>query len=124
MFKSKVLTKEYMQEYKTKIDNKNPRLEKKIRKRLIRKINKEIKIGIKYDRTNVFLDLPKNVALGYSLASKVYDEDYKRILQEVISEYEGEGIKVNKRPYTPELVCAFDFHLEGVFDNDSQIYDI
>lgn len=124
MFKSKVLTKEYMQKFKTKSDNENPRLEKKIRKRLIRKINKELKIGIKCGRTNVFLNFPKNVALGYSLASKVYDEDFERILREVISEYEGEGIKVNKRPFTPELVRAFDFHLEGVFDNDSQIYDI
>lgn len=120
MFKSyKVLTKEYMQNYRAKSDNKNPRLEKKVRNRLIRKINKELKIGIKYGRTNVFLDLSKNVALGYSLASKIDDGYYKRILQEVINEYESNGIKVNKRPFTPELPCAFDFNLEGVFDNDS-----
>lgn len=120
MFKScKVLTKEYMQKCKTKSDNKNPRLEKKARKRLIRKINKELKIAIKYGRTDVFLDLSKDEVLSYSLSGKVDNVYYREILQEVISEYENNGIKVNKRPFTPELPCAFNFHLEGVFDNDN-----
>lgn len=46
--KSKVLTREYMQDYKSKRDKKVPRLEKKIRRILIRYINKGIKITIKY----------------------------------------------------------------------------
>lgn len=116
MFKRyKVLTKYYMQNYKTKRDEIVPRLEKKIRRILIRNINKEIKIAIKYGRTDVFLDLSKKITLGYSLAEKVDIVYYREILQGVISEYEGEGIKVNKRLY----LDWYNFHLEGVFDNDN-----
>ena len=109
--KSKVITKEYMQNYKAKIDGKVPRLEKKIRRILIRKINKEIKICIKYGRMDVFLDLSKNIVLGYSLAGKLDNVYYREILQEVISEYENNGIKVNKRPY----LDWYNFHLDGGF---------
>lgn len=113
----KVLTKEYMQKYKVKIDKKVPRLEKKIRRILVRKINKEVKSCIKYGRMDVFLDLSKNNALGYSLAVKADSDCYEKILLEVISECERNGIRVNKR--RPRPFYEFNFHLEGVFDNDN-----
>lgn len=121
MFKRyKALTREYMQKYKAKRGVKIPRIEKKIRKCLIRNINKEIKSGIKYGRMDVFLDLSKQNILSNSLERKADNNCYKRVLLEVINEYRSNGIKVNKRVY----VNTYNFNLEGVFDNDSQKYDI
>lgn len=119
MFRSyKVLTKEYMQDYKSKRCVQNPRMEKKIRKRLIGKINKEIKIAIKYDRMDVYLKLSKHSVLNNLLASKTDDKYYERILREVISEYESNGIKVHENPYSP-YKDNYVFDLKGVFDNDN-----
>lgn len=119
MFKRyKVLTKEYMQKYKAKRDKKVPRLEKEIRKCLIGKINKEIKICIKYRKGGVIFKLSKYNFLNDSLARKVDDEYYKRILQEVIGEYESNGIKVSENPYSP-YKDDYIFDLEGVFDDDN-----
>lgn len=113
-----VLTKEYMQNYKAKRCVQNHRMEKKIRKYLIRKINKEVKIGIKYGETNVYLGLSKYSVFNNLLASRIVDKYYERILREVISEYESNGIKVRENPYS---AYKFDyvFDLEGVFDNDN-----
>lgn len=116
--KHKVLTKEYMQKYKDKRDGKVSRLEKKIRSILIRYINKEIKIAIKYGKKGIFFKLSKHCILNDSLARKTDDEYYKRILLEVISEYEKNGIKVSENPYSP-YKDDYAFHLEGVFDNDN-----
>ncbi|WP_171299833.1 hypothetical protein [Enterococcus cecorum] len=119
MFKRyKVLTKGYMQKYKAKSDKKVPRLEKKIRKCLIGKINKEIKICIKYGKKEILFKLSKYNVLNDSLASKTNGECYKRILLEVISEYERNGIKVSEHPYSP-YKGDYIFDLEGVFDNDN-----
>ena len=118
MFKRyKILTKEYMQSYKAKSDGKAHRLEKKIRRILIRNINKEIKIAIKYGKRGIFFQLSKYNALNASLASKV-GEYYERILLEVISEYERNGIKVSGYPSLPHK-GDYVFDLEGVFDNDN-----
>lgn len=68
--KHKVLTKEYMQNYKAKRCVQNPRMENKIRKYLIRKINKELKIGIKYGEKVGSLKLSKYNVLNRSLAKK------------------------------------------------------
>lgn len=119
MFKSyKVLTKEYMQNYKAKSYEKVHRLEKKIRRILIRNINKEIKICIKYGKKGVFFNLSKYNVLNDSLAKKTDNEYYEKILREVISEYENNGIKVHENPYS---AYKFDyvFDLEGVFGNDN-----
>lgn len=116
--KYNVLTKEYMQNCKAKRDEKVPRLEKKIKKRLIEKINKEIKIGIKYGEKEIFFKLSKYSVLNDSLARKTNDEYYKRILLEVISECEKNGIKVSEHPYSP-YKGDYIFDLEGVFDNDN-----
>ena len=119
MFKRyKVLTKEYMQNYKAKRDGKVPRLEKKIRRILIRTINKEIKVAIKYGKKEMLFKLSKYNVLNDSLASNTDGECYKRILLEVISEYERNGIKVSEHPYSP-YKCDYSFDLEGVFDNDN-----
>lgn len=116
--KYNVLTKEYMQGYKSKRCVQNPRMEKKIRKYLIKKINKELKIGIKYGEKGVYLRLSKFSVLKDLLASKINDKYYERILREVISEYKNNGIKVHENPYS---AYKFDyvFDLEGVFDNDN-----
>lgn len=113
-----VLTKEYMQNYKTKSDEKVHRLRKKIRRILIRGINKEIKIAIKYGKKGIFFQLSKYNALNDSLAKKTDDEYYERILTEVISEYERNGIKVSGHPHLPRK-GDYVFDLEGVFDNDN-----
>lgn len=116
--KSKVLTREYMQDYKSKRDKKVPRLEKKIRRILIRYINKGIKITIKYGEKEMLFKLSKYNVLNDSLAGKMDDECYKRILLEVISEYERNGIKVSEHPYS-RFKGDYIFDLEGVFDNDN-----
>ena len=116
--KNKVLTREYMQDYKSKRCVQNPRMERKIRKYLIKKINKELMIGIKYGEKGVYSRLSKHSVLKDLLASKINDEYYERILREVISEYESNGITVHENPYS---AYKFDyvFDLEGVFDNDN-----
>lgn len=117
MFKSyKVLTKEYMQNYKVKSDEKVHRLEKKIRRILIININKELKICIKYGKKGIFFNLSKYNVLNDLLAKKIDDEYYERILLEVISEYEKNGIEVSGHPYLPHKY-DYVFDLEGVFDN-------
>lgn len=116
--KNKVLTREYMQDYKSKSDEKVHRLEKKIRRILIININKEIKICIKYGKKGIFFNLSKYNVLNDSLAKKIDDEYYERILLEVISEYECNGIEVSGHPYLPHK-GDYVFDLEGVFDDDN-----
>lgn len=107
-----------MQNCKAKRDEKVPRLEKKIRRILIRKINKEIKICIKYGEKEILFKLSKYSVLNDSLARKTNDEYYKKILREVISECEKNGIKVSEHPYSP-YKGDYIFDLEGVFDDDN-----
>ena len=109
MFKKhKVLTREYMQKYKAKIERKIPKSEKKIRKYLISEINEKIMDCIKCDINRFTLDL--SPLYYFSIAPDLSEEHYRKIMCKLIREYEKNGVRVTEKAY-----CKFTFDLRGVF---------
>lgn len=110
--KNKVLTREYMQKYKAKIESKIPKSEKETRKRLIREINEKIIDCIKCDINMFTLNL--SPLYHFSIAPDLSEERYRKIMLKLIREYGENGVRV-----TEEAYCEFTFDLNGVFGNDN-----